>query len=314
MTAARGRSLQGWGTSAEVRYYVKVPANTKVLLSTTNGQIDVVDVTAAAHLETVNGPINARGLGGEVKASTVNGGVDIALAALTGDVNVETTNGGVTVRLPADAKAVLLGRTTNGGLSVDRGLSVEEVERSRRRLEVKLNGGGRRVEAETTNGGITFTAAKVVDRPRRSRDSDQPVGARPRGQPRGSRVDASAIQPARNASPPNGVTAPHVVTPVHTSSVEAAREEQHAQREQCAGPARSGGLRRGVRRPRRRQHAEGVHQVIADAGLEHRQTFGRDQRAQAVRPERAEGHPQRGQARTQPQEPSRSQRVHPAIL
>jgi len=152
----KGPSLQSWGTSAEVRYYVKVPANTKVVLSTTNGQIEVVDVTAAAHLETVNGPISARGLGGEVKASTVNGGVDIPLAALTGDVNVETTNGGVTVRLPADAKALLLGRTTNGGLSVDQGLAVEEVERSRRRLEVKLNGGGRRVEAETTNGGITF--------------------------------------------------------------------------------------------------------------------------------------------------------------
>jgi DUF4097 and DUF4098 domain-containing protein YvlB len=158
-----GPNLHSWGTSAEVRYFVKVPAGTKVLLTTTNGEIEVVDVKAAATLETVNGRINARGLGGEVKASTVNGGVDIALASLTGDVSVETTNSGVTVRVPADAKAVLLGRTTNGGLSVD-GLDVEEVERSRRRLEAKLNGGGKRIEAETTNGGITFTAAKVVSR------------------------------------------------------------------------------------------------------------------------------------------------------
>jgi hypothetical protein len=148
--------LTGWGTSAEVRYVVQVPANTKVLLNTTNGEIEVVNVTASAQLETVNGQINARGLGGDVKASTTNGGVDIALASINGDVTVETTNGGVTVRLPADAKALLLGRTTNGGLSVD-GLQVEEVERSRRRLEAKLNGGGRRIEAETTNGGITFT-------------------------------------------------------------------------------------------------------------------------------------------------------------
>jgi Putative adhesin len=151
-----GPTLKGWGTSAEVRYYVTVPANTKVLLSTTNGEIEVVNVTASAQLETVNGQINARGLGGDVKASTTNGGVDITLAAVTGDVNVETTNGGVTLRLPGDAKALLLGRTTNGGLSVD-GLQVEEVERSRRRLEARLNGGGRRIEAETTNGGITFT-------------------------------------------------------------------------------------------------------------------------------------------------------------
>ena len=192
---------------------MQVPANTKVVLDTTNGEIEVVNVTASAQLETVNGQINARGLGGDVKASTVNGGVDIAFAALTGDVNVETTNGGVTVRLPADAKAVLLGRTTNGGLSVD-GLQVEEVERSRRRLEAKLNGGGdRRIEAETTNGGITFTAAKVV-KPARFLGTARRPG---RDQSRGSRVDASAIQPARNDSPPNGVTAPHVVTPVHTS-------------------------------------------------------------------------------------------------
>lgn len=159
----KGANLQSWGTSAEVRYFVKVPANTRVLLSTTNGPIEVDDVTAAAHLETVNGPIKARGLGGEVKASTVNGGVDIGLAALTADVSVETTNGGVTVRLPADAKALLLGRTTNGGLTID-GLQVEEVERSRRRLEARVNGGGRRIEAETTNGGITFTAAKAASR------------------------------------------------------------------------------------------------------------------------------------------------------
>ncbi len=158
-----GPSLQSWGSSAEVRYVVTVPANTKLVLTTTNGQIEVADVKNSAHLETVNGPIKASGLGGAVQASTVNGGVDIGLVSLTGDVTVETTNGGVTVRLPEDAKAVLLGRTTNGGLHVD-GLQVEEVERSRRRLEAKLNGGGRRVEAETTNGGITFTAAKVVSR------------------------------------------------------------------------------------------------------------------------------------------------------
>ena len=38
-------------------------------------------------------------------------------------------------------------------------------KRSRRRLEAKLNGGGSRIEAETTNGGITFTDAKVASRP-----------------------------------------------------------------------------------------------------------------------------------------------------
>lgn len=155
-----GPTLSGWGQSVEVRYEVQVPANLKLVLASTNGNIDVADVRASANLETVNGRINARGLTGAVKASTVNGGVDVALAAVTEDVSVETTNGGVTIRLPADAKASLHGRTTNGGVNVE-GLQVEEVERSRRRLEARLNGGGSRIEAETTNGGITFTSEVV---------------------------------------------------------------------------------------------------------------------------------------------------------
>lgn len=152
-----GASLIGWGTSGEVRYRVEVPAATKLVLETTNGQIEVNGVHGAAKLETVNGHINARGLGGSISAETVNGGVDLGIATLDADVRVETTNGGVTVRLPASAKATLVARTTNGGLNVD-GLQVEEVERSRRRLEARLNGGGQRVEAETTNGGVTFKA------------------------------------------------------------------------------------------------------------------------------------------------------------
>jgi DUF4097 and DUF4098 domain-containing protein YvlB len=152
-----GVSMSGWSQSVEVRYEVQVPAGIKVVLNSTNGHIEVADVKGAT-LGTVNGKINGRNLAGAVKASTVNGGVDLTLASVTDEVSVETTNGGVTVRLPADARASLLGRTTNGGLRVD-GLKVDEVERSRRRLEARLNGGGTRIEAETTNGGITFARA-----------------------------------------------------------------------------------------------------------------------------------------------------------
>ena len=152
-----GMHLTGWGMSGEVRYRVEVPAATKLVLETTNGHIEVNGVHGAAKLETVNGHINATGLSGSISAETVNGGVDLGIATLDADVRVETTNGGVTVRLPASAKATLVARTTNGGLNVN-GLQVEEVERSRRRLEARLNGGGQRVEAETTNGGVTFKA------------------------------------------------------------------------------------------------------------------------------------------------------------
>ena len=151
------RSSQGFslGGGVELRYTVKVPASAQVDLTNTNGRVSVQDVRGATVIGTTNGEISVRNLGGPLKATSTNGGIEVDLAALAGDVRLETTNGGVTVKLPADAKASLSARCTNGGIDVE-GLTVEEVEKSRRRLEARLNGGGPRVEVETTNGGITF--------------------------------------------------------------------------------------------------------------------------------------------------------------
>ena len=57
------------------------------------------------------------------------------------------------MRVPADSKATISTRWTNGGVEVN-GLSVEETEKSRRRFDGRLNGGGARIDVETTNGSI----------------------------------------------------------------------------------------------------------------------------------------------------------------
>jgi DUF4097 and DUF4098 domain-containing protein YvlB len=132
-----------------------VPATARVGLQTTNGRIAVVNVTSGVEAGTTNGEIEGRGLSGPVKASTTNGSVDLELAALSNDVEVETTNGSVSLRVPADAKATISARWTNGGVDVD-GLSIEMTEKSRRRFDGRLNGGGARIDVETTNGGITL--------------------------------------------------------------------------------------------------------------------------------------------------------------
>ncbi|HEY8551321.1 MAG TPA: DUF4097 family beta strand repeat-containing protein [Vicinamibacterales bacterium] len=146
------------GGGVEVRYTVKVPASAQVALTTTNGRLSVTDVKGPATLGTTNGEISARNLGGPVKASTTNGAIDLQLASLAGDVDLETTNGSISLTLPADAKASLSARCTNGSISVD-GIRMEELERSRRRLEARLNGGdGPKIALETTNGGIEVRA------------------------------------------------------------------------------------------------------------------------------------------------------------
>jgi hypothetical protein len=146
----------GWNHGGvEVRYTITVPASARVELQTTNGRIGVTNVTAGTKLGTTNGEIDGRGLSGAINASTTNGSVDLELASLSDDVRVSTTNGQVTVRVPADAKATISTRWTNGGVEMN-GLTVEEVEKSRRRFDGRLNGGGARIDVETTNGGITL--------------------------------------------------------------------------------------------------------------------------------------------------------------
>ncbi len=74
-----------------------------------------------------------------------------------GGAKLECTNGGIRLRLPADAKASISASITNGGIESS-GLSIETTEKSRRRLEGRLNGGGAPIRLDGTNGGITISA------------------------------------------------------------------------------------------------------------------------------------------------------------
>ena len=143
----------------QVEYRVKVPAGAEVRFVTTNGGIEVSDLTGRVYAETTNGGVTARNIGGQIDASTTNGGLDIDLARVPdGGVKLECTNGGIRVRLPKDAKASINASITNGG--IDTGdLSIDGAgENTRRRLDGKLNGGGPRIQIEGTNGGIKLSS------------------------------------------------------------------------------------------------------------------------------------------------------------
>ncbi len=67
-----------------------------------------------------------------------------------------SVNGGVQLKVPHDTQAQVRARCTNGRVSVD-GLPFSvEGERTRRRVDGTLNGGGGRIELQTTNGGVSL--------------------------------------------------------------------------------------------------------------------------------------------------------------
>ena len=144
--------------SVDVRYTVKVPAGADVKFTTVNGGVEVARLNGHITVETVNGGITAREVGGSISASSVNGGINVDLAQVADQgAKLACTNGGITLRLPADAKASITAEVVNGGIDAA-GLNVETTEQTRRRFAGRLNGGGPRIEIESTNGGIRIGA------------------------------------------------------------------------------------------------------------------------------------------------------------
>jgi hypothetical protein len=143
---------------AEIKYHVMVPAGLSVRLKNTNGAVTVVGLKGEVRAETTNGSVKGRELSGTVEATTTNGGVSLDVTTIAaGGIRAETTNGGVDLRIPGDARADIRAAVLNGGISLQ-GLSLEGGEKTRRRVEGRLNGGGPNVSVETTNGGIKIAA------------------------------------------------------------------------------------------------------------------------------------------------------------
>ena len=121
---------------------------------------------------TVNGGIDAAGLGGDVRPtpstaasgwrpratsarrpSTARSGLVRARRTGTGPIDFKTVNGGIAWTCPANASADVKAATVNGDIETDFPLTVKG-RVSSRRLSGTIGSGGRQLALETVNGGI----------------------------------------------------------------------------------------------------------------------------------------------------------------
>lgn len=155
----RGNGGLFGGGSLQVEYALRVPQNRDLRVSTVNGGVEIEGVAGRVSAEATNGGIRARDISGQIEATTTNGGVEVDLAKMPeGGVKLECTNGGIKLRLPSDARASITARVTNGGIETS-GLTIETAgDKTSRRLDGRMNGGGPRIELEGTNGGIRISS------------------------------------------------------------------------------------------------------------------------------------------------------------
>ena len=147
----------GRGESWSVQFDIHVPRQAQLALNTHNGGISIDGFRGIAEFRAVNGGVTLRNVGGDIKGETTNGGLTIDL---TGDrwegmgLDVSTRNGGIKLTLPERYSAELETGTVNGRISTDFPIMVQG--RLNRELHTTLGGGGVKIRAMTTNGGVTI--------------------------------------------------------------------------------------------------------------------------------------------------------------
>lgn len=146
--------LLGDHVDGSVTYEVTVPRMMNVDVSNTNGRISLSQVTGEIELDTTNGRIEVERCAGSIDASTTNGSIHAELVRVTKGqpLRFDTTNGRISLTLPRDAALDVDAGTTNGSISTD--LPITTMDKDRNSLRGTINGGGTRLRARTTNGGI----------------------------------------------------------------------------------------------------------------------------------------------------------------
>jgi len=138
-----------------IKYDVRIPAGLNIFLKTQNGEVKLENIQGVRiEVSTTNGGITGRAVSGAVEASTVNGGIQMDLEAVTGDTRMVTVNGGVRLSVAPGVNADLEAEVVNGGVRVQDGLSLSNDEHSRQRVAGRIGSGGPRLIVKTTNGGV----------------------------------------------------------------------------------------------------------------------------------------------------------------
>jgi len=128
-------------------------------VATTNGSVTIKDAAGEFEAGTTNGGVSFKGFDGRLKAGTTNGNIRLERISLKGPISAETTNGSITLAIasPETLNADLKAGVTNGHVTVDFPITLQNLSQSRRRVEGKIGQGGPEISLHTTNGSITLT-------------------------------------------------------------------------------------------------------------------------------------------------------------
>ena len=149
-----GGRLSSEDNDVSVAFTVQVPAGVRLVASTVNGEIEAGGLGADVRATTVNGDVKVS-TSGLARATTVNGSIQASMgrADWSGTTSFNTVNGSITVKLPSGASTDVSASTVNGGMETDFALTVKG-KFSMKNMKGTIGDGGRKLQMETVNGSI----------------------------------------------------------------------------------------------------------------------------------------------------------------
>lgn len=141
----------------EVDFTVRMPAAANLKASTVNGGVDIAGMQSGVVATTVNGSVKVETTG-HARASTVNGAVLAKVGKIDQDTKFSTVNGRVVVAVGSGLNADVSMSTVNGSLETDFPITIQG-RMGKRKLQGKIGSGGPTLELSTVNGGIRIEKA-----------------------------------------------------------------------------------------------------------------------------------------------------------
>lgn len=141
------------------RYTIQMPAAANLKASTVNGGIEVRGLRAEVDANTVNGSVDVTTTG-RANAKTVNGSVRATVGRLDQDCKFSTVNGRIVLAVNSDLNAEVKATTVNGRIESDLPITVQG-SFGRRSLQGRIGSGGPRLDLSTVNGGIRIERASI---------------------------------------------------------------------------------------------------------------------------------------------------------
>lgn len=169
--------------SSSTSYVLKVPKAVALELRTSNGRVEVAQVTGSVAIKTSNGRVEVKNIEGDVKVDTSNGRIvaqdifgTVDLETSNGTVSlsgvfagtgnqVRTSNGSIKLGLAPEAALTVAAQTSNGSLRCDMAGDRFQATGSKRKKTFAIGEGSSDtfLKLRTSNGSVTIFTAEPTD-------------------------------------------------------------------------------------------------------------------------------------------------------